>query len=1096
MTGTMDRFLRSISLRLDVAHPDRFTHFRPTAKSAEVLQAIAGETSNPASLIVAAYGSGKSLAAGAGALLVSNEPEAQDTLSTLTSRLGGVAPQFAEFAQNRVKQGSRGCAIVLEGYQGDVGSALQEEAKARLGTIRRSKAGDTDVIAILEAIARKAKRDGRDRITIIWDEFGRHLEALASSGRAEELAVVQQIAEWAARQTDPQVTFNLLLHQSFFHYAGNLSQSARNSWRKIEGRFEAVRFIEDSREMYELIASVVGQARRVSSLPDSGWFDELAVEARKSGLFSQFKDDNSLARALEQAYPLSPVVLFMLPRLAARLAQNERTVFSFIHDAELSRVVTLKDLYNYFADAMEADTGIGGTHRRWLETESALSKASTEDEEEALAAAALLGLGVSGERTRLKRDTLIFALAAHGDRDRDTAAVTVDQLIERKLLLHRERNDDVSVWHGTDQDIRGRLEEEKLRLEGSVDPVASLEEEHPAPVWRPVAHNVRKRIRRYYTGTYLPASELLARKNLHPALYIEPGEDGRVVYAVPGSVEEVTALRKFATNDMPDDPGLVLVTPEAPVPLQEVVLEIAALRRLQQDVELTSSDPFVLPELQHMLNAARENLADLVSRMVSPGWNGGIWFAQRRELVVRSEGELRQTLSNLADERFPKTPRINNELVVRKKLSKPMVNARKKLLLGVLERTGEAHLGFDAEATTPDVTLYRTVLQQTGLYEKRGNLWTWAAPADLSDAGLSHVWQRLQSFFQEPGTKQVDELIEELRKPPYGVRDGVIPLLIGCALQAFGQAVVVRRDGAYLTDILASEIEALCVEPERFSVEVLSLDEARAAYLRDIVEQFGGTPHLHGDLIRQCYDAIEAWKVQLPDSALRTTKVSAEAREFQKALRQARDPADLLLKRFPKLVDHKKADRPTASEIAPLRQEIEGIIEGFTAAAVAIIRDNLTITPDTDGDTLERAKAWADCFPDDAVPRQALDQTARAVLVRAREATGGRYTEASFARALSAILLQKGLDKWDDRTSNVFADRLREAVERVENAALKAETPSRAMVPLLEGRLSRLYNMLEEVLGPEEAEAAVRRASGKGESAESGTDKKTKAIGG
>jgi hypothetical protein len=92
--------------------------------------------------------------------------------------------------------------------------------------------------------------------------------------------------------------------------------------------------------------------------------------------------------------------------------------------------------------------------------------------------------------------------------------------------------------------------------------------------------------------------------------------------------------------------------------------------------------------------------------------------------------------------------------------------------------------------------------------------------------------------------------------------------------------------------------------------------------------------------------------------------------------------------------------------------------------------------------------------------------------------------------------LQKGLDKWDDRTSNVFADRLREAVERVENAALKAETPSRAMVPLLEGRLSRLYNMLEEVLGPEEAEAAVRRASGKGESAESGTDKKTKAIGG
>lgn len=1097
MSGAIDQFLRSINLRMDLAHPERFAHFQPTAKSAEVLQAIVGETSNPASLVVAAYGSGKSLAAGAGALMVANPSEARGALTRIANRLDTVAPDLASFARERLEEGGRGGTLILEGHHSDPVSVLHAEARSRLSLPEADLAGTKDVVSLLDSIAVQAGQAGCDRLTIVWDEFGRHLEALAASGRAEELAVVQQIAEWAARQTSPRVTFNLLLHQSFFHYAGNLSQSARNSWRKIEGRFEAVRFVEDSREMYELIAAVVAQARTIEAQPDSSAFHETAAEARKHELFTQFESEQALAHTLKQAYPLAPAVFYMLPRLAARLAQNERTVFSFLHDTDLSRVVTLKDVYAYFSEAMEADTGVGGTHRRWLETESALSKAANDTEEEALAAAALLGLGVSGERTRLKRATLTFALSSAGIVDRDTAEATVQELIARKLLLHRGRNDDVSVWHGTDQDLRGRLEEEKLRLTGKFDPVEFLRQEHPAPTWRAVAHNVRFCVRRYYTGMYVPASELLAQRELHPAFALETGEDGRVIYAFATSNEEVEKLRKFALREMPTDPSIVVVAPHTPIPIQDIVLEIAALRQLQRDQELTASDPFVLPELQHMLNAARESLSDRLQRLTVPGGDDGQWFAQRRHLVVQNDGDLRAELSKLADERFPDTPRINNELVVRNKVTRPMVNARKKVLLGVLERSCTENLGFDVADSASHVALYRTVLVRTGLYRQRGNTWGWASPQELNDAGLRKVWKLLRGFFTEPGTKYVANLIDELRSPPHGVRPGVIPLLVGGALQAFGQAIVLRRDGAYVSDILASEIEDLCAEPTRYSLEVLKLDEERAAYLRDIVEQFGGTPQLQGDLIRQCYDAIEAWKVQLPDSALRTTKVSAQAREFQKALRQANDPADLLLKRFPKLVGHKKAGRETAAEVAPLRQEIEGIIEGFTAAAIDVIRDNLCISPDAEGGALERAKAWADCFPDDAVPRRALDQTARAVLVRAREATSGRYTEASFARALSAILLQKGLDKWDDRTANVFADQLREAVERIENAALKAETPSRAMVPLLEGRLSRLYGMLEAVLGPEEANATVRKALDQGSSDTDTSDtKESKVIGG
>ena len=108
---------------------------------------------------------------------------------------------------------------------------------------------------------KRLERRRCDRLAIIWDEFGRHLEGLAAEGRARDLHALQQLAEWTARATKPQVTLVLLMHQSLLAYASGLNQTSRNEWRKVEGRFHHIRFVEDSRELYELIADVVQEDR-------------------------------------------------------------------------------------------------------------------------------------------------------------------------------------------------------------------------------------------------------------------------------------------------------------------------------------------------------------------------------------------------------------------------------------------------------------------------------------------------------------------------------------------------------------------------------------------------------------------------------------------------------------------------------------------------------------------------------------------------------------------------------------------------------------------------------------------------------------------
>lgn len=681
------QFLRSVSLAADLGHPERLAHFQPTAKTVEVLKAVAFGRPRAATMVHAAYGSGKSLAAAVGALLVDGRDRARPTLATLVERLRRVDPALADEASARLDGAGRGLAIPLHGHVADLPAALLQAV---------GSAGSPPLSAALEEVAARAQEVGYDRVAIVWDEFGRHLEELAASGRAMDLLAVQELAEWAERARSPAATLTLLLHQSLQDYAGSLGQTARSAWRKIEGRFEVVRFVEDSRELFGLVGDIVAKARPRS--PDAATAARLAGLAERAlaiGWFRGFASPAALVDLLVAAWPLTPAALFALPTLAARVAQNERSLFTFLDAADLAATVGVEEVYRYFAEAMRLDIGLGGTHRRWLETESARARADGPLERALLAAACLLQLGGSGERQRLPRAALALALADGSESDPAAVEAAIDRLIERRLLLHRQRTDDVSVWHGADIDLRTRVQEEKARLGVELDLVALLEREMPLPVLRPLRHNVEKAINRYFTGHYARAGDLLRQGAAHPACAILPGEDGRLVFALAETAEEIAGLKALAASGLPPDPGLALVVPEAPLRCFDAALEVAAIARLRQDRDLTGADPLVLPELNELMAVAREHLAQQLAPLLEPERGRCAVLARGEPAPIGPGIPFTEVLSRLADARFPATPRFVNDQIVRRRLSRPMVNARKKAVMGILERTGKPHLGFE-----------------------------------------------------------------------------------------------------------------------------------------------------------------------------------------------------------------------------------------------------------------------------------------------------------------------------------------------------------------------------------------------------------------
>lgn len=1085
-----ESFLKSINIAFDADQPSRIEHFRPTTKCVSLIRALAALDNDRAFLIVAPYGTGKSLAAVYALQMIENRIGGHDVLNELCGRLKAVNKELGRFAEIRLRLSERqGMVLALHGSCENLAAALRNAAIEAIQRVTDDGRGakflhsmpaktTQDAIAILNALKEKAAEKRFDRIAIIWDEFGRHLESLVADGRGDALLELQTLAEFSSRSSSIPIALGLILHQGLLHYASNAPQGVRSDWKKIEGRFRTIQYVDDSKEIYRLVADVIADRRgdRESDISKRK-ASELAKAAQENGLFSDFSQ-SELSDLFFTAFPLEPATLYLLPRVSARVAQNERTLFSFLYSEDLSHSIGPEHLYDYFSPAMRADTAIGGTHRQWLETESALSKVPGDLQQMCiLKTACLLGLGTSGERSRTGKALLEFAAVGFDKASR--WADSIHLLIGRKLLLHRRHNDDVSIWHGTDMDLRGKLDDEKRAIAPLFDLLPFLNREAPPLAWKPVEYNDRNCVRRYLVGEYQTVTQFDSFVNFQMLIeQLPPDSDGKVIYLLADSHEELAAAIIIAKEHLRDS-RLVVALPSEPLPLLDAAIEVAALQRMQLNVELVEADPLALSELQQLTDDARNHLQKLVDRLLRPSRNGPRWFYEGTELTIASPQALRSGLSKIIGNVFDSTPVINNEMIVRKKPTPVVINSRKKLLLGLLERHGQEDFGLRGHF--PDKSMFRTILLQTGLYRKNAktDTWEYAAPSAIkNNPGLKAVWTQLQKFMTEPdeSPKSVRPFLEKLVRPPFGLRAGLMPILFAAGLKAFANAVSITCKGDYLNDLLPTDIENICRNPDDYLLTVLELDQKREAYLRRFHQYFSTVTAYevpHNDLVRQCFDAIQSWKSQIPPAAMTTRRLSAKTIEFRDRIARITDPVQLLMKFIPEACECEVAQTgKLMSQIKACAQELEGIASVYGDQASSAIRNAIGLGRTAESErVIDVCQRWASCFSEGFI-ETLMDGVAKALLSRMRMPY---LTDAALLDSLGSLLVGKTVGRWDDSTVVTFDREFHNVVRRIEDASLAGGTKSDSggISELIYGRMVELYDRLVGLVGMDEAQEIV-----------------------
>ena len=946
------RFRRSVNLDRDAGSSDALDGYIVTPAVRRALAQIADGLDDGAGdrtwSLVGPYGSGKSAFAVALADLLSPDgsPGSAAAKRLLTSSAEIAVPrqrlhpvlataERAPLDMLLLKALRSTVEIIWAKRKGRKPGVLAEIDRLVAGSpAAQSRCAASDVVGCFEEAVQVVGQKTGCGLLLIVDEAGKALEYAARQPTRSDVYLLQALAEAAARSKVVPFLILTVLHQSFDQYALRLDASDRNEWAKVQGRFGELVLREGGDQIIRLTAAAI---RRTGEPPAVEEWTRIVSATAAWICAGTGWNESQLVGYLEACWPLHPVATALLgPLFRGGLAQNERSLFAFLSAGEPlgfrdflrsngpERLYTVDRLYDYVA-GMLGHRVLGRDGRRWAEIDTALRRLPPESDavdEQVLKTVGLLGM--LGDHVGLRASAEI--VAASVDDDRAAVEGSLERLARRSALVFRKFRDAFQIWEGSDLDLDELVlrADRQLGSDFSVTPV--LQRQAPQTPLVARRHLFETGTLRFFEVHFVEASRLISGEQAK----VNGEGDGIVILALPRTEQEADDLKdrggspEQAVERLGAAKPVVVVVPESAVRLWQLARELAAAQIVRTSTPDLQADPAATTELRSRIEELERQLVNEVGRAFDPRRSD--WFSTAGRLNGTSWRDASSALSELCDNHYAGAPRIRNELLNRRTLSTSAARARRNLVEAMILRRDVARLGF--EGNPPEVSMYRSLLEAHGFHRRRKKVWGFGAPKKA----LRPLWNEIEGFLAdtEAARRPLIELYDRLRRPPFGIKDGPLPVIVVAALLARDDDVAVYERGSFMPGWTPSHAERLLRSPDGFEVRQCRTDGLRRAVLMRLAKtrplSTGRKPALL-DVVR----ALVRFVAGLPPYARRTLRVSQRARDIRDALVRAREPGQLVFE-----------DLPAASGCPPFRSSQPadpGRVEVFAGALEAGLRE-------------------------------------------------------------------------------------------------------------------------------------------------------------
>ena len=928
------RFLKSIRIDSDLGDIAALEGFICPQSSADILSTMArhvSETRQGAFTWTGPYGSGKSsLVVALSALLNGN--------ANLQKEAGKVfGHKLTKEIQSALPTGKKGWRILpVVARRATPVTVIGEAVKQARLVSRQPRGGwtESNLISVLTKTAVEKPRTYGGLLLFI-DEMGKFLEAATQDG--SDIYILQQLAEVASRSNGRFLVVGVL-HQAFEEYAHRLSHELRDEWAKIQGRFIDLIVNTAGEEQIELISRAIESDHnpKVTGPLASG----VATFARRD----RPKDAKRLGGMLEACWPLHPLVACLLgPISRRRFGQNQRSIFGFLNSSEPhgfqdflnqvdgSQLYSPDQLWDYLRANLEPSILASPDGHRWALAAEALERCEAigGDELHIKLLKTIAVIDLFKERSGLVANSNLLHIC-FPKVSKKVLGKALSQLDGWSFTIFKKFLDARSIFAGSDFDIeqaiRFALDEiheidfDELKFIAGLQPILAKRHYHETGALRWFEMNV------------IPISGIV---DYAAQLQSKNGTIGQFLLAIPteGEDEEIaeTICRQAARYSDGLKGDIVVGISKQSWAVMPLARELFALERVRNDHPELAGDPVARKEVDARLSV----LQTMLETELNKAFDHAMWFRKNHKKRNLRQADLNIIASELADKRFSQSPCLHNELINRQKPSSNAITAQNKLLHRMIFNEGELRLGISGYPA--EGGLFASILESTKLYKQDGRTWRFASPdVDDNTHRIAPMWEAAFDYVRKHAerTVPVSELFDLWREPPFGVKEGLMPILAVAFILSRRDRFAVYRDGIFRAKFDDVDVDYLAKDPTIIQIRWMDLSDVSRRLLSDmaqVVRDLDDTNELENLEPIDVGRGLVAIYDRLPKWTARTMQLSSNAVNIRDLFKRAHDPNQFLFDDIPGLL----GEDVSITKDEGLSRIIENVHEGLEELVLA-----------------------------------------------------------------------------------------------------------------------------------------------------------------
>lgn len=731
---------------------------------------------------------------------------------------------------------------------------------------------DMQVAKDYQNVSKKLAQKGYDGIFVIYDEFSKFLESKKGIMTEADIRLLQDLAEVANSSGDlAQLHLLLISHKNPTNYFTN--ETTVHEWDAISGRFDSKELFGDEEQEYEIIKNILD----VDSEFINSWItqnarglDSLKIQCVAKGLFSEASFDPLCIAC----YPLHPIVTYSLPRLSERIAQNERSLFSFLlakekgslsdflAHAKSNEPLKLSYLFEYFQPLFrnaphssilfQLDVMVRNIQQR-LQGKNNLAVDVSKT------IAILIALN-DPEHLPPTTESVQICYSLGSKNESSIQISEAIRLLEEYGVLKISGLDRTFLPIAIDPKFFNEIRVRKERARTKFSLGMALKKLGYRKAFYPVLYNDTHCITRYYNLEFIDGSEYLYSKRLISNNF----KDGNgTVFAILTEKKQYDQVSS-AVRELQLTPLACILVSKQGFQYEKVidcVLELQVVAEMLLLQNLRAED---LQVLQTLDQNARYSLDTFLLPVINPSEAGVDIYCPAGKIYLSKTEDFISLLSDQMESVFKNTPIINRDDLNVDTLSAPARKSRDELIryilkndlegLSKLSPTGQTHSFYRVSCLNNDILYEDNILKR------------FVITINQATGNCKYPLDQITKYFisSSKNEKTLGPLISLLREQSghIGMKKGPLAIFLACVCVMYPQNLIFKRKGKE-SAVCTQLFEAIIETPDDFTVCMKDWSSSQQNYIEELCKHFS-IDSSSSQTIENLAEAIQSWWNSIP----------------------------------------------------------------------------------------------------------------------------------------------------------------------------------------------------------------------------------------